>query len=298
MRKLLLILLSVFVVFLIWGVVAGIDIQRGMLNESFIEQVLEDIPLAEAASRELPRIIMSELPAEMPPVIRQELPHAIASVFTPEWFQKTLKQVSSEMLAALRRGENLDAAISIEAEKQLVYEQLLYRLGELSDEELMRGGMPRFMIAFIPYNQLMQGIPNTLSLQQILTQSDVQMNVGEMLDFHQRARRNFIIGIALLIPMCAAGFVLLAGLNGALRWAGWTFIVSGSLYLSGLLLLHVAMPGIIASAGDIPETAREILLPASEMMLRLFMFSPMLVVGIGALLVILSLILPRRRSSA
>lgn len=293
MKKLLLVLLSIGVVFLIWGMIAGIDIQRGILNESFFDQLLEEVPLAEAASRELPQIIVSDLPAELPPVVKQELPHAVASVFTPAWFQKTLRQVSRDVLDALA-GEGRDIVISIEDEKMQVYEALLGRLGELSDEELMRGGLPRFMIAFIPHNQLLQGIPNALSLQQLLDQSDMHMDIEEFFAHHRRARRNFIISMMVLIPLCAAGYVLLAGLNGAMRWAGWTFIVSGSLYLVGLLVLNTVLPNIPIVSASMPPAVQELLVPAAGVMLGVFIYSPMLVVALGALLVIASLLLPKQ----
>ncbi len=301
MKKVLLVLLSIVVIAAAWGIMFVTDVNRGVFQSSFAEEVLETVPAAEFTRQLLAQQLFAELPGGTPPVVKQELPTAFLVVFDEPWADSVLRTASRDIISTIKgEQESLNSVFDIKERKELMFDQLMVQLSALSDRELADGGLPRMALGLTSSmlrEQILSGIPDQLSLEALLVQAGGDINISELQQEYLRAQRRYRIGLIINIPLLVVLFILLAGSIGAMRWIGWSLIISGAVYLGAFLIfrgmapteiIETALSGMISSA-DISSVI--------SMTVNKFLFLPMAVTGIGVILTAVSIFLPRRESA-
>ncbi len=300
MKTILLVVISILLIAMTWGIMVKTDAQNQLLQKSYVEEILEAAPLANLARQGLAQQLFSEMPQGTPPVMQEQIPIAFFAVFDEPWFTDVIIRASDDLIQTIT-GEkpSLTTVIDIREEKKLLHQQLMVQLSNLSDQELAQGGLPRMalnMVSMAPPEQVLGGIPDEFSIEQLLSEAGLPMSIAEMQNEYQRAQRNYRTGLIIMIPLLAVVFLLLAGVVGALRWAGWSLVISGAVYLAGLVILRGMLPGIAAEAGLPPAIDPAQLVPVLRLTLNKFMFLPMVAAGVGVLMVAVSIFIPRRRN--
>ena len=303
MRKVLLILLSTFVVLFCWAFMFESDLTNKIIDQSFMEQLVEEIPIAEIANRQAALMIAEQIPKDNPPVIIEQLPIAFTEVIDEAWIEGTILAVTEDILNTLTgEQESLRAVIDLHQEKDLIFEQMLTQLDQLSHEELMQGGIPLpqgadiYMIAPNLEGPIKDGLPDTFVLAELIDQAGLPMNIAEIQNLYQRVRRFHTIGLFVFIPLSIILYLLLAGIPNALKWSGFTLLIAGVVYIIAMVV--VRNMGVTAvSAMELPfGLDGELLAPAVRMAVQKFMASAIICVIIGAVLAAAGMFLPKRYS--
>ncbi len=295
MKKVLLVILSILIIGTAWGIMLIEDVQKHIITPDYVEEVLAEVPAGEFAQQMLAGQMFADLPQGTPPILKQELPVAFIEVFDVPWFNQVLVTASDDIIDVITgKKAAITTVIDITSEKQELYDVLMNNLRDKSDEELMQGGLPRMMIDLMPPAQILGAIPNELPLDELIAQAGVPLDFAQLQQDYTGALSNYRTARMILIPVLLILVLLLAKIVGAFKWIGWSLIIAGGLYLIGLVIVR-GMSSSIAADMQLPPgfTAGQV-----ETVLRLtmdkFMVSPMITVGIGVVLAVIAIFLPKK----
>lgn len=301
MRKVLLVILSIIVVLFCWAIMFESDLTQKVIDQSFIEELMDEIPIARIAHQQAPELVADQIPEDNPPVIIEQLPLAFAEVIDEAWIERTILMVTDDVLKTLTgEQERLTAVIDLRQEKDLIFEQMLSQLDELSHEELMQGGIPLppgadiYMIAPNLEGPIKDGLPDSFVLAELVDTAGLPMSIAEIQNLYQRVRSFHTIGLIIFIPLSIILYLLLAGIPNAFKWSGFTLIIAGALYIIGLFV--VRSMGITAvTAMELPfGLDGELLVPAVRMAVQKFMTSAIICAVIGVVLAVVGMLFPKR----
>ncbi|GEM_PF-6174852 len=302
MRKLLLVLVSIVVIALTWGIMLVTDADRHVIQTSFVEEVLEETDLGDAVSAMLVEEMTGQLPPDIPPIFQEQISVAVSDVFDAQWAEQTILGLSSELLPVIRGEEDeYSAAIDITDEKEQLENTLTAQLNELSDEELQEYGTTRMeleMMMGMVLPQVTEGLPDQLDILEMLEGMGMELNVGELQEEYQVQRGRSQTIMFITIPAAIILYIVLAGIAGALRWSGWSLIIAGGLYLIVFVIARGVLPGVAEQIELPPEIDLAAVTSVIRMAIGKFMFSPMVTVAVGVILVVLSIFIPKWRKPA
>lgn len=270
----ILILVAIAMIFTVWVGLAGLGVERTLLNDDYYETLFAETGLvsivhAEIESR-LPEVIIAQQSEEMIPAVAAGLTEeerlviearltaifeAVGQVYDADWLEGQLL-VAIEDILRLVKGEqdHLSATIDLsERRPQLVAilaEELAAIPGDMGREE----DIPPELIELLAAEITAEAIPDRVELSELIGVNGLAPELRQTLDRLSIYRFLYLFGAWALFGLLLICNIALAGLAGGFKWSGLATAFSGFTFLAALLLLWAIYPAFLlgAAAAELP----------------------------------------------
>lgn len=287
-------LIFVFVVFLVLGLIyqASLGAERTVLNLDYYQGLTEETEISSRIHESLKEILVREMKKELPEEMKEKSFFIIGSleeVFDEEWLQDQFLLVAEDFLYLVEgEQEELKAVIDLRGEK----EQLKILLREGFQEVLREEEIPlshEIVDSVIEETVRGTNIPDQIYLNQ-LVEEEMVVRLKEASSYVQFFRNYFFISSFVLFVLLSLSFLVLSGISGGLKWIGWSALVSGLTFLSGLFLTRF----FIISLVDLEDIFVDILNELLAYTVGVLFIIPVLFSLFGLIFIIIGFLLKKK----
>ncbi len=254
---------------------AGMGAERTVFSSAYYHGLMQEVNLSFHLQTMIEQSILEmgdDDPEGPPPQALEVMAEAITSALDPDWIEEHVLLVVDDALALIKGHQNyLTAVIDLEAPKERLAANLASGLESLAPDVLEEMGMDPEMIgdqAGFMVEEM--DFPDRLELSELLAEGDGLSKVEEVVPQIQRYRgylQIFVYAVFGAIFLACWG---LAGLPGGLKWSGASVIISGVVFLCGLMGAQGLVSIRLAEAGEIPLDPQVLVATAEYTVGRLY----------------------------
>jgi len=277
--------------------IAGMQVQRTLLNPEFCGKLVDQVNLGSAIQGMLREQMREEITkgedAEQLDIIFDSM----AGAFPPEWIEQQAKMALHDFIPFITgESDAVTAAIDLQERKDHLEEELLGRLEEMPTEQLedspfSPGTLQRDVAEFVQEMEL----PEELYVADLT--EGMSEEAGHTVNIVRTGTAMFRFVPYLLFAVLLVFCYFLAGMSGGMKWFGACTATAGLIFILGLVVFRAAfLPAAaqeIAHSEDMPLDPDAVLSSVDSVLVHMYAF-PVYYALIGVLILVAGIVLGRQ----